>query len=274
MEKGEFKILQNKTEKTDKVTQEQLYDLLVSRELSWQEIIHDLIKTEQLDPWDIDLVLLARKFLERIIRLQGQENVFFISSKVLLAAAILLRMKSEILRDNIKDIDEILFEDKEKQKMEIAKPLQLITQELGIMNLDEDVLVPKTPLPRARKVTLNELMQALERAINTEHRRIKRRLVLTRARRELEYILPRPLLNIPQKIRELWGRLKNIFYKEKKEKIMFSQLLSSSSREEKIATFLPLVFLDHQKRVWLEQAKPFEDIEIWMKRPQKETINT
>ncbi|MEM4641533.1 MAG: hypothetical protein QXW65_03420, partial [Candidatus Pacearchaeota archaeon] len=55
--------------------------------------------------------------------------------------------------------------------------------------------------------------------------------------------------------------------KEKKEKILFSQLLSSCNREEKIATFLPLVFLDHQKRVWLEQQKPFGEIEIWLKKP-------
>lgn len=251
----------------EKVNQDQLFNLLVSRELSWQAIIYDLVNTEQLDPWDIDIVVLANKFLERLAQLQ-QEHFFFISSKVLLAAAILLRMKSEILYESIKSIDELL--EKEK-KVEIAKPLQITIPES--IELEADLLIPRTPLPRARKVTLQELMQALERAINTEQRRIKKKLLFVRARREAENMIPRPLLNIPQKIRELWSKLKNIFHKEKKEKILFSQLLSSCSREEKIATFLPLVFLDHQKRVWLEQKKPFGEIEIWLKKPEKELLS-
>ena len=98
-------------EKDKRVGQEQVYDLLISRELSWQAIIYDLIRTEQLNPWDIDLAILANKYLETIQRLEElEEGNFHVSSKVLLAAAILLRMKSEILHENIKDIDEILFE--------------------------------------------------------------------------------------------------------------------------------------------------------------------
>ena len=43
----------------DKIDQDQFFDLITSEELSWQAIIYDLIKTEQLDPWDIDLGTLA-----------------------------------------------------------------------------------------------------------------------------------------------------------------------------------------------------------------------
>ena len=35
-------------------------------------------------------------------------------------------------------------------------------------------LSPKTPLPRTRKVTLQELMTALDKAMNTEQRRIRK----------------------------------------------------------------------------------------------------
>jgi len=251
----------------DKVTQDQLYSLLVSRELSWQAIIYDLIKTEQLDPWDIDLSILSQKFLEKIMQLQElEENAFFVSSKVLLAAALMLRLKSEILRDNIRGIDEILFEPKNKGRIELAKVPQIIIEGME----ESKVLVPKTPLPRARKVTLQELMGALDKAINTEQRRIKKGLMLSRARRELDFLFPKPLIDIPRRIRELWVRLKGIFSGEKKEKIMFSQLLTSQTKEDKITNFVPLVFLDHQKKVWLEQPKPFDDIEVWLKR-KKET---
>ena len=259
-----------KEEAKEKITQEQLYNLLVSKELSWQAIIYDLIKTEQLDPWDIDISILANRFLEKIIQLQDlEETAFFVSSKVLLAAAILLRLKSEILRDNIRDIDDILFEKKNIGKVEAVRNPQDIIPEDEYYN---KILVPKTPLPRQRKVTLNELMSALERAMTTEQRRIKKTLSLNRARRELEFAFPKPLLNIPQKIRDLWGRLRGIFFKDKKEKIMFSQLLSTGSKDEKISTFIPLIFLDHQKKVWIEQHEVFGDIEISLKRKIEEDV--
>ena len=105
-----------------KISQEQLYDLLVSRELNWRDIINDLIKTEQLNPWNIDLGILAKKYVERIRLLEElSEGTFFISSKVLLAAALLLRIKSELLHNNILSIDEILF-DKKKKDVERVQP--------------------------------------------------------------------------------------------------------------------------------------------------------
>ncbi len=81
--------------KKPNVNQEQVHDLLFNREIGWQEIIYDLINTEQLDPWDVDIVVLTNEYLKRIQQLEEMD--FFISSKVLLAAALLLRIKSEIL---------------------------------------------------------------------------------------------------------------------------------------------------------------------------------
>jgi len=43
----------------EKVGQEQIHGLLFSDKLSWQAIIYDLINSEQLDPWDIDICLLS-----------------------------------------------------------------------------------------------------------------------------------------------------------------------------------------------------------------------
>ena len=95
-----------------KIQQEQIHDILFNREIGWKDIIYDLINTEQLDPWDINIVLLTDKFLEKIRQIE--ETNFFISSKVLLAAALLLRIKSEILLNKyVKSIDEILFGKKE-----------------------------------------------------------------------------------------------------------------------------------------------------------------
>ena len=48
------------------VEQEQLHDILFSREIGWQELIYDLINAEQLDPWNIDITILTDKYLEKI----------------------------------------------------------------------------------------------------------------------------------------------------------------------------------------------------------------
>ena len=143
---------------SNKINQNQFFDLITSEELSWQAIIYDLIRTEQLDPWDINLEVLADKYV--LIIQQIEEANFFISSKVLLAYSLLLRLKSEILKNQyIQSLDEILYGEKEEKKYE-----------LGRIEIDEDelpILVPRTPIPRHKKVTLKELMSALNKAINT-----------------------------------------------------------------------------------------------------------
>ena len=95
-------------DKKTNLKQEQIHDLLFKPEIRWQEIIYDLINTDQLDPWDINITILTNGYLEKIRELE--EGDFFISSQVLLAAALLLRIKSELLLNRyINSIDEILF---------------------------------------------------------------------------------------------------------------------------------------------------------------------
>ena len=52
----------------EKMSNQQVYDVITSRKPDWQQIIYDLISSEQLDPWDIDLVLLTRKYFEKIAK--------------------------------------------------------------------------------------------------------------------------------------------------------------------------------------------------------------
>jgi segregation and condensation protein A len=239
------------------VKQEQIQDLLFSREIGWQEIIYDLINTEQLDPWDIDLIILTDKYLERIK--QMEEADFFVSSKVLLAASFLLRVKSEILLNKyIKSIDEILFGKKEEKKTNIER-----------IELEEEIpdLIPKTPLPRFRKVSLQEILEAINLAVNTENRRIKKQITIKNAIRESSFSLPVKKISIKDKISEIYNKLINLF-KTKQElnqekKVFFNEI--NPSKEEKVFSFLPLLYLEDQGKIWLEQPIPFEEISIWLK---------
>ncbi len=237
------------------VKQDQIQTLLFNREVGWQEIIYDLINTEQLDPWDIDIAVLTNKYLEKIQSLE--EADFLVSSKVLLAASLLLRIKSEILLNKyIKSIDEILFGNKEIKKSVLER-----------IELDEEIpeLIPRSPIPRFKKVTLQELIESLNKAIKTETRRISKEIVNKNALREAGISLPRRKISITDKIKEVYSKLTDHFDSNKNsKKIGFSDLLGNN-KEEKIISFSPLLHLENQKKVWLEQETHFEEIYIWLK---------
>lgn len=236
----------------EKLGQSELYNLLTSKEIGWQAIIYDLVNTEQLDPWDIDLAFLSNKYLERIKQLE--EANFFVSSKVLLAASLLLRLKSEILLYKyIRSIDEILFGKKEE-----SKPVERI-------EIDESelpLLYPKTPLPRYRKVSLQELMSALDKAVNTETRRIKKETSRLQQEKYADIVLPKMRISIRDRIRKVYSQIITLF-KRKQARISYSEL-TGNQKEEKLACFLPVLHLDTQHKVFLEQEKHFQEIYVWL----------
>jgi len=256
---------EKKGEKAEKVGQEQIHELLFGEQLSWQSIIYDLVNSEQLNPWDIDIAFLVDRYLERVKELE--EANFFVSSKVLLAASILLRMKSDVLlHEEIPGLDVILFGKKEEKKY---------VQERIELEDDLPSLIPRTPLPRFRKVTLSELMSALGDAIKTENRRIRKEVVLKKYEMEMEVSLPKKVFDLESKIKEIYQRLAGIFEK-RSERFPFSGL-EHKDREEKIHNFVSLLHLDNQQKIWLEQEGNFEEIWIWLKalyeEKNKETID-
>ena len=242
-------------ENLNNVNQDQVHDLLFNREIGWQEIIYDLINTEQLDPWDVDLIILSDRFFEKLAKYEEMD--FFVSSKVLLAASLLLRIKSEFLLNKyVQSIDEILFGKKEQKKTELER-----------IELDEEIpeLIPKSPIPRFRKVTLNELIESLNKAIITENRRIKKEIINKNALRESSLSLPRRTFNIKDKIKEIHGQI-ILYFKQNKEhkKITYTDLVGKE-REQRIASFFPLLQFENNKKVWLDQENHFEEIHVWLK---------
>lgn len=245
-------------EKIEKITPNQVYDVITSKKSDWQTIIYELINSEQLDPWDIDIVVLTNKYFEKVFEIE-QELDFYVLSKVLLAASLLLRIKSEfLLNKHIKSIDEILF-----GKKEIEKKIEKI-------ELDDEefpILIPKTPLPRLKKVTLPELMEALNKAINTESRRIKREVAVKRAHK-LSYIdIPKfRRIDLKDRIKEFYTRILNALNritKDEKKKITYSKLVGGQ-KEQKLACFLPLLHLSNTRKLWLEQEKHLDEIWIYL----------
>ncbi len=234
------------------INQVQFFDLITSNELSWQSIIYDLIKTEQLDPWDIKIDILADKYLTTMQHLE-EEN-FFVSSKVLLACSLLLRLKSDILANQyIQELNDSLYGRKEIQSV----------LNLDSFNIEEGelpILVPKTPLARHKKVTLDELMKALNHAINTENRRIKRHIKTQQAEKSALIVLPQKHVPLKIRIKKIHNIILDHLSNSDNGPMKFHYI--AETKEEKIASFLPVLHLANQQKLFLWQPIHFEDIHI------------
>ncbi len=236
----------------------QVYNIITGKDPSWQGIIYDLINSEQINPWDVDLTALCKGYFEKIKELE--ENDFFISSKILLAASLLLRIKSEILLNRyIKDIDDNLFGKKEEIKRVFER-----------IEIDEDevpILIPKSPLPRFKKVTIDELMTALDTAINTESRRINREIEKKQTERFAYADIPKfKRINIKDRIRQFYAQILTTFKNPKHEskiKLPYSHF-TNNEREQKIACFLPMLHLSNNNKIWLEQTTHFDEIYMYL----------
>jgi len=240
--------------------QEEIYNLLVQKdEITWQTIINDLIKSEQLDPWDIDLSKLTNKYLETLKSLQ--EANFLISGKVILAAALLLKIKSDKLVDeDISEFDALLY----------PKDEQLSLDELYDDAPEREDINPKltikTPQARKRRVNLYDLMNALQKALEVNQRRILRK----EGESYSNVKLPEKKIDISAMIKDVYSKIVGYFTLNKGQ-LTFTLLVNSDKKEDKIFTFIPLLHLDHQNEIELEQKEHFGDIYIHLL--SKERIN-
>lgn len=238
---------------------ERIFDIIFSKadEVTWQSILYELVKTEQMDPWDIDIGMLTQKYIDMLRGLK--EHDFRVSGKVLLAAAILLKMKStKLVGEDLSELDRLLIGVEEEME-------ELGFDETGqIQKLDEiPTLIPRTPQPRKRKVSIFDLVDALERALEVK----KRRLLHSIPPLNLE--APKKKRDITQIIRDVYGRIKSFFLTTLfKDKLTFTKLLPSEAKDDKVYTFIPLLHLAQQNKVELVQDIPFGEIQILLKRKE------
>lgn len=239
---------------------ERIFSIIFSKadEVTWQSIIYELVKSEQMDPWDIDVSILAQRYIEMLRTIK--EYDFRVSGKVLLAAAILLKMKSnKLVGEDLSELDRLLIGVEEEME-------ELGFEETGeIQKLGEiPALIPRTPQPRKRKVSIFDLVEALERALEVK----KRRLLHSIPPLNLE--APKKKKDITEIIREVYGRIKSFFISALKGRLTFSKLLPSESKEDKVHTFVPLLYLAQQNKIELVQESPFGEIEILLRKKQEE----
>jgi segregation and condensation protein A len=208
------------------------------------EILVNLVREGEINPWNIDIVEITDKFLHHIDKLERMD--LRISGRTLHYAAILLRMKSNIL------VEEPVIED------------DSWIDDTDFFDVD-DYPVPKPPVRRysQRSVTLDELILELEKAEVVERRKTIRK----KARETIELARPtiEQVLNVAHE-EDIEGRVDTMretlsSILEDRTYITLSELLSGD-RSNKLMTYISLLFLATNKEIWLEQEELFGELYI------------
>ncbi len=209
---------------------------LVVRDHSWEQIIFHLIEAEGLNPDDVDLEKLAKAFIDYINKLEQLD--FHIPAKMVIIVAVLLRMKS----------DKLGFE-KELVMPEVSeKPAPI--EKIETLPLT----VPLRRQPR-RKVSVQELIEALRRIVETKERKERKFL---RMQDRIEIIEG----DITEKIDKLYSRIAWILDRMYGEPLKFTQLVGEWKRKNVVKSFVPLLQLAHQGKVDVTQEDFFKEIMI------------
>lgn len=119
------------------------------RRPSWKTILLELIESNRIDPWNIDILEISDAFLKRVREMEKLD--LLIQANVILAAAILLRHKSNYLK--FLQYQEQMTDYIPEEPVE-PLPVEEIPQ-----------LTMASRIPPKRQVTLEELVEEVEKVI-------------------------------------------------------------------------------------------------------------
>ena len=208
---------------------------IVSRPM-WKTVLLELVESAKLDPWNIDISEVTVKYIHKVRQMKVME--LHVPANIILAAAILVRMKS----DTIKLVEDVPIAEVQEDFGEGAA--------VSIPTLE----IAGRVMP-ARKVTLNELMVALEDVMKDIETRMEPRLVASPEPVKLEL----SQFDIDEKMDQL---MEKIFSVDGGGLVTFTSLLEQHTPEEKVQTLLPLLHLWQKRKIALVQEEYFGEIFI------------
>lgn len=213
---------------SEKINEKELIKTIVIGS-DWEEVITNIIDQENINPSDVDIVKLVDAFMDYLHNMERFD--FRIPARFILIAAILLRMKCEVLK-----IKEIKTGEKQLPNIKIDVPL-----------LDLPIIRRPT-----KKITLSDLINALNKVIEFEERKKNRKLQIRRA--------VESLINEEEDIE---SRINRVFEEIKNNNIScFSQLVQKWERKSIVEKFIPLLHLANSNLIRCNQEETFGEIYI------------
>ncbi len=208
---------------------------------TWRELLVELVDSNKIDPWNIDLIKVVDGYIAFIKQMKVLD--LHVPANIILAASILLRLKSETIK---------IFEIEEPVQ-EMEEPLQTGPR----VYPEVPPLVPRIRLQPSRKITLIELMDALNQAMKVKE---DRESFIEEAHQIVPFYINKE--DIDEKIDNIYSMVSGNLDKE--GFTTFADLANKFTHEESILLdlFIPLLFLAHKGRVLIIQEKFFDEIII------------
>lgn len=228
------------------------------------EILVQMAKSGKIDPWNIDIIDVTDKYLSHLFEIKAQN--LRATSKTLLFASILLRLKSNVLEGNdILDFEEQPEDDYEILDDEIIDNYE--PQKNNVISFSE-VLQRRTSVKvnRNRTVTLKDLIRQLEfyeklekkQSLKQQQERAQRRV------RSYANLTAEDIVNlaheefIENSVKTIQLKLEKIFNKD--EKVELNELISIGMN--KISAYIALLFLTAEGKCDLEQDEFYSDLYV------------
>ena len=227
------------------------------------DILLEMVKKNKLDPWNIDVVQLADQYFAKTVELRI--NNLHVTSRVILFACILLRLKSDILDglDPFAQIEEVEDFEADYDNPEFEDNVV----PFNAPSLDE-VIQRRTSvrLNRKRNVTLKDLIKHLEFYEALDKKRSVKNAFERAKRRNSAYadFTPEDIIEMAHStetdrdVDTIRDVLTKLFTTE--EKIEMNEL--NSTGLDKISIYLALLFLTADDRIDLEQEEFYSDLYV------------
>lgn len=209
-------------------------DLLeVVAQPTWREFLTDLVATEQMDPWDVDIADIADKYLQQVKKMQEMD--LRVPANVILACALLLRFKADALN---------LDEAEEEGEAFTEEPLQ--HEELPD-------LVFKANRPRRRRVTLDELLNAVDEVMREGRRAASQKGAAPEVLR-----VELPERGMDERMREVLEKATGL--KDADGVLLFSALFKEWHADAVADHLVPVMHLVQEDKVDAWQDEVFGDV--------------
>lgn len=228
------------------LSDEQMISLMVN-EPSWEDVLVRIVAEEGMDVWAIDIVRLADLF---VIYTQNLRQDLRIPARFILIAAILLRMKSDILAEKP---EKILI----PESPENPKEAELLRVLAAIPPLQP----PAVRIPM-KSVALNELITALRKAFEVRERRLMKK---HRARQiAMRGFVPEE--DITDRINALLKQIESAL--QEIDRLEFSKLVKEWKRENIVKTLVPMLHLAQNGKVSYDQPELFKEFYVQLKKAE------
>lgn len=206
------------------------------KDATWKDILVELVKRNELDPWDIDLIDIVEGYVEVVRHMKVLD--LRVPANIILAAAILLRLKSDML-----EIEEKAEE--APQAEEIPLPPFVPAEELSV----------RLRLPPKRRISLNELIDALDEAMKLKE--YKEAQAASSGPKTMPLFLNHA--DVELDVEKVFKLVKKNM--DGSKMVTYSLLCDSTESESPILEiFIPLLFLANKNRVLLLQENFFGEI--------------